>query len=389
MKVSEILELPVCEEFKLICGKEFLDNTITSAMIFEFENSLYHYSAYAQGSLVLVSYFFAKSNPEFVHDSIRNLIKKQVSAIAIKMMPEETLPAELVQLAIQYHVPIFSFYEMFMEEIIISLNDSLKTKAQYIIHEELLAKIMEDGQKSDVIESLAFQINPFFHSYITSAYITANTETGLQILHSFFDRVIYHRSQMTESGSFNYIKYNKGLLFLCSFAEQGISATKVEKQIMSDLKAADFDTNDFIIGICDELHPIGKLNQSIHMACDSNIVAKYLETSCLSYHKLGIYKYIMTLVNNHTLFHDIDHSISILRQYDLEHESCLYETLSSYISFNGDYAKTSAACYQHTNTIRYRIKKAGQLLSLQENTLEQELMLIMRSYQLHQLIKSE
>ena len=58
----------------------------------------------------------------------------------------------------------------------------------------------------------------------------------------------------------------------------------------------------------------------------------------------------------------------------------------SYIKNNGDYVKTSEELFQHSNTVRYRIRKAEQLLNLPENTANEEMAIVIRSYLLHNLI---
>lgn len=67
---------------------------------------------------MLISYFFASTNPELVNNSIRTLFEKHVSGIALKIAPEETLPEDIVKLALRNHVPIVTFYEEFMEDLI-------------------------------------------------------------------------------------------------------------------------------------------------------------------------------------------------------------------------------------------------------------------------------
>ena len=76
--------------------------------------------------------------------------------------------------------------------------------------------------------------------------------------------------------------------------------------------------------------------------------------------------------------------IEILEEYDRLHEANLMRTLVSFVSNNGDYSATSEECYQHTNTIRYRIKKAEQLLDLEESTADEEITMIIRCYHLIQ-----
>ena len=66
----------------------------------------------------------------------------------------------------------------------------------------------------------------------------------------------------------------------------------------------------------------------------------------------------MSLVNNPMLYHEVEESVSILQKYDASHDVNLLETVISYVKNNGDFAKTSEELFQHSNTVRYRIRKA-------------------------------
>ena len=87
------------KKFNIITGKEYLTNTVTTAVILEYESSRIQFAGYCYGYFVLASYFFASTNPELVNNSLKRLIQKHVSGIAIKIMPDEHLPQELIQLA--------------------------------------------------------------------------------------------------------------------------------------------------------------------------------------------------------------------------------------------------------------------------------------------------
>lgn len=111
-----------------------------------------------------------------------------------------------------------------------------------------------------------------------------------------------------------------------------------------------------------------------------------MECNNIAYSRIGVYKYIMSIVNNPILYHEVEDSIFVLQKYDASHDVNLLETVISYIKNNGDYAKTSEELFQHSNTVRYRIRKAEQLLNLPENTANEEMAIVIRSYLLHNLI---
>lgn len=385
IKLNEILDLSLFKNFKIICGKEYLNYTVNAAVILEYESSRIHYEGYCYGYFVLLSYFFADTNPELVHGTIRTLIEKQVSGIAIKISPKQQFPQELITLALEYHVPLFAFYEEFMEDLIICINESQKTRAQYIIQEEMLNSIVTDKHTPESIEQTALTINPDFLPNVITASITSKDTSDNLKIHTFFDNLMYRQYQNPAIRHYSFVKSGHGLMLICSFPDKDIppDITVMLNHIFNILKDAGFTPNTFYIGICDTVVPLNSLNVSVIKSQNANIVCQYFEQDYMSYSSLGIYKYIMTVVTNPIQYQDIEQNINILQQYDARHDSNLLESLIVYVKNNGDYMKTSNELYQHTNTVRYRIKKASQLLSLPDSTASDEIFFMIRSYLLH------
>lgn len=383
INLNEILKLSMFSNFKTICGKEYLDNAVNATVILEYESSKIHYSGYGPGYFVLLSYFFAKTNPDLVNGTIKTLIQKKVSGIAIKIAPEETVPSEIIHLASKYHVPLFSFYDEFMEDLIINVNQSLKTRAQYIIHEEYLNSILKGSPAPDVVEKTAHQINPDFLQNIKSASIISKDKASNLQVHTFFDKMMYRKYQYENNTSYSFVKMGNGIAIICSFEKE-------ENQPFADyinklLQENEFSPEDYYIGACEELMPLYKLNESIQKANFAKMVCKFQNQNYLCYRKLGVYKYAMAVIQNKILCEDMFKKIDILKNYDKKHESNLLKTLISYTNNNSDIQKTSEECYQHTNTIRYRIKKAEEMLSLDGSTADEEIIFMIRCYQLRQV----
>jgi len=382
--VNEILNLTLFKKFKVLSGKEYLTNTVTTAVILEYESSRIQYAGYCYGYFVLVSYFFASTNPDLVNGSIRNLIQKHVSGIAIKLLPEEQLPEDILQLAKENHVPILTFYDEFMEDLIININESMKTRAQYIIHEEKLNLIMNERKDSDEVQRIAYEINPDFKKkVICASLISKEISTNLQV-HTYFDSLMYHRSRMDNSNSWTFVKSGYNVILICSFEEHELKEIHALSYIKEILSQNGFIPGSFFIGYDADPVDLGDLKESVRKAQVAGSVCQFQNLEALSYKYVGIYKYAMSIVHDDILCSEIKKKISILEDYDKLHEANLIRTLVSFVSNNGDYAKTSEECYQHTNTIRYRIKKAEQLLDLEETTADEEITMIIRCYHLIQ-----
>ena len=348
IQISEILELSLFKDFKIICGEKYLNNLVNATVILEYESSRIDYEGYGYGYFVLLSYFFADSDPELVNGTLRTLIQKQVSGIAINIPPDRELPEDIIKLAKLYHVPLFSFYEQFMEDLIICINESMKTRAQYVIAEEKLNSIVNEKHKPSTVEKIALEINPHFHPSIITANITSRDMSNNLKIHTYFDKLMYRQYRI--------------------------------------LVEAGFLPESYHIGICDEILPLDRLNEAIIKSKNANIVGQFFEQTDTAYSQIGIYKYVMSLVNNPMLYHEVEESVSILQKYDASHDVNLLETVISYVKNNGDFAKTSEELFQHSNTVRYRIRKAEQLLGLPDFATAEEMALIIRCYLLHNVM---
>lgn len=380
--VNEILNLTLFKKFNVITGKEYLSNTVTTAVILEYESSRINYAGYCYGYFVLVSYFFASTNPELVNGSIKSLIKKHVSGIALKLLPEEHLPDEIIQLAKENHVPILTFYDEFMEDLIININESMKTRAQYIIQEEKLNLIMNEKKDMDEVQRIVHEINPDFKEKLISAtLISKESSTNLQV-HTYFDSLMYHRSKAEQSNSWTFVKSGYDVILICTFEEKetkGLHALAYFKEI---LVQNGFNPESFFIGYDAEPVDLCMIKESVKKSQVAANVAKFQKMDCLSYKYVGVYKYAISIVQDDILCAEIKNKISILEEYDKLHDANLIRTLISFVENNGDYAATSKECFQHTNTIRYRIKKAEQLLDLEEATSDEEITMLVRCYHL-------
>lgn len=376
--VNEILNLTLFKNFKILTGKEYLSNTVTTAVILEYESSRINYAGYCYGYFVLVSYFFASTNPELVNGSLRNLIQKHVSGIALKILPNEQLPPDIVRLAEDNHVPILTFYDEFMEDLIICINESMKTRAQYIIHEEKLNMIMNEKKDADEVVRIAHEINPEFKKKVISAnLISREPSTNLQV-HTYFDNLMYHSAKMAQASPYTFIKSGYNVILVCSFSEKEAEELHALAYIKDVLSKNGFVPDSFFIGYDAQPVELGDLKESVYKAKIAAEICQLKNEDTLSYTYVGVYKYAVALIQNEIMRREILNKISILEDYDKKHEANLIKTLNSFVKNNGDYISTSRECFQHTNTIRYRVKKAGQLLDLEESTATEEITILMR-----------
>lgn len=290
IQISEILELSLFKDFKIICGEKYLNNLVNATVILEYESSRIDYEGYGYGYFVLLSYFFADSDPELVNGTLRTLIQKQVSGIAIKIQPDRELPEDIIKLAKLYHVPLFSFYEQFMEDLIICINESMKTRAQYVIAEEKLNSIVNEKHKSSTVEKIALEINPHFHPSIITANITSRDMSNNLKIHTYFDKLMYRQYRDTKVHDYSFVKMGHGIMLICSYQEDNIPEDyqSMLHHINDILVEAGFLPESYHIGICDEILPLDRLNEAIIKSKNANIVGQFFEQTDTAYSQIGI-----------------------------------------------------------------------------------------------------
>ena len=335
--VNEIMNLTLFKKFKILTGKEYLSNTVTTAVILEYESSRINYAGYCFGYFVLISYFFASTNPELVNGSIKRLIQKKVSGIAIKMLPEEQLPQDIIKCAKENHVPILTFYDEFMEDLIININESMKTRAQYIIHEEKLNRILNDTTDKNQAFSLAKEINSNFKDNIISAVLIPKEDSTNLKVHTFFDSLMYHRAKMETQTSWSFIKLKHNIVLICSFdtvdhiedeekehIDELIDATTeipfdkeeaknlIKFHYIQDLLIQNgFSSENFYIGFDEELLELSDIKESVKKAYTAAEICKFTQANTLSYKYTGIYKYAYNMLQDEIIRKEIKNKIEI------------------------------------------------------------------------------
>lgn len=160
--LNELLELPIFKHFCIIAGQKGLHREIRNVDILEYEWYNKNFNVFNKDDFVLTSLFFAKDEPQIIYESFKKLIKREVSAIAIKTVFYTELPPEVIKLADTYDIPLFLFADAYMEDIIVNFNDLLKTKQQFLFLEEKITELIAPQKDLYNIENAAREINNSF-----------------------------------------------------------------------------------------------------------------------------------------------------------------------------------------------------------------------------------
>ncbi|ADU27761.1 PucR family transcriptional regulator [Ethanoligenens harbinense] len=357
--VEELLQLSAFRNFTLLAGSAGLKRSVSDVVILEYESERGNYEVFNEGDFVLTSLFFADGHPEKIAPAIRNLIRRGVSGIAIKSVYYREAPPEVKTLMDQAGVPIFTFSNTYMEDIIIAVNDYIRSRNQYALFEKKVQELLNTLLPERVLE-IAREIDPHFLPYVTSLYLDPlDNNKESQILRSL-NRLNYRRSRLESARNSLFIKFGQGVLLLNQYAEKPAeSARKSIRRLLADLE---IDSSAYRIGLCDAIYPLEQLDLCIRRSLYACRGAKLQHRALLSYNDLGMYRLLFPLENSHSARTCYEAMLEQIVSYDASYHTKLMQTAESYVEHGGDIAAVSKSLFQHPNTVRYRLQKIKTIL---------------------------
>lgn len=157
LTVDEVTKLSLFSNFKLIAGKNGLKNNLSNIVILEYESISDNFEVFSSGDFVLTSLFFAKDDISLLNKAFKNLIKIKVAAIAIKTVFFKDIPKNIKDMASRANIPIYTFEGCYMEDLIICVNELLKSKQQYLAFEEKINSLINIEPSPYTVEKTALE----------------------------------------------------------------------------------------------------------------------------------------------------------------------------------------------------------------------------------------
>ena len=362
VSVAELLELTLFDDFTLVAGGLGLSNELNTVAILEYESFQKNYEVFSAGDFILTSLFFAKDDPSLITDALLSLMRLHVSGIAVKTMFYTSLPKEVLKAADRMHIPVFLFHKAYMEDLIISANELLKSKLQYLVFEEKVRALIDTSPSAHTVTETAHEINYHFLPNIISVYLTPRSLDGKNTISDYFHRLVYKRYRLRSlPNQYSYVKFHQGMLLLLSFEEVPSDLVSI---IQEQLKLVDLTASSFYIGIADGLHPLKELNLAITQSVTANLVCRLKEKNMVCYSACGIYQFLAPLLSDASICDICRTKMNALETYDAKYTSNLLPTLKTFVSCNGSIKETADVIYQHPNTVRYRLQKICSIWSV-------------------------
>ena len=364
--VANLLSKSMFSEFRVVSGKNGLNNNVTSAGFFEWEQDNQITRSFNKGEFVITTLSSLKNDTAAIEKSLKLLINNNVAAIAIKDIFYKDLPGIIKDYSDERGVPIMFFTDTYIDEILYAVKNetlnSLYTSFNEIVIDSLISNDNLDNLEK---ENLLRKINPFFLSgSMMCAYISNDTDTSAISQESFdiyndilLDSGVNIPKKIDDADFvYSFIAYKRGIFLIATSNTTSLNTlTKFRDSLIEVLSKSD-ELSHLCIGVSEYILGVENISTML-------VNAIFANTSCI------LDKRNVVAIENapfdHIVFKDryllgsnlyYEQILDKLSETSSQ-RSPLLETLITLISCNGNVDMTAQKMYQHKNTIRYRLNK--------------------------------
>lgn len=385
MNVKSFLQLPITKNFSIVAGRSGIHKIVKSVEILDFEFSPdiqnVRETTFNANSVVLSSLLFAKQKPEYLLDTIKNLIDLDVSALAYKPVIYRDLPEEVLSFADAHSFPILRFGgDEFFEEIILEAISYSKMEFNQALLQSLMNNLIVKEMSNDEIQSYLLQINKQLEKYVFVANIQSGPNTDAHWQQSFFQLESLLRAGIM-------CTYKESIMLILTNSSDRFQFEKILNEWMA---IYNIPKDTLIIGYSKIHITKEELHLAVREAFFSRVMASIYTKPISHYEELVSDCLLIELYRKDALF-----AMRFAEKYigpllDDKIDSDYMNTAISYVMKKGNIKEVADAHFCHPNTIRYRMTKIRQLIAPLENDFSfyEQLSAAIKIYLLHKKIEN-
>lgn len=350
--VREIISLDEFNQFKLIAGKNGLDNTVIRGGIIDYESPKDLLEENIRDEMLLSNLPMIKDKPERIVEYIKALIESRTACLAIKTTLFKEIPQEAINLANKFNYPLFIFDDCYLDRLVIAIDKFIDKEHTLSKRLELIDKIYRNRNKYNVVKAYVKKMNKYFLEYlIVYRILYSNTNKfGLD----------FELAQNLLGKSSLVLPVDDGCLIIFSSDESNL-----HKDIL--IQKLGLQSGDYYIGASLATKDHGLLGNLLYESEIALYYSRFKEKFISGFGDLGIYQLLIPVLKEDKLPQFYKNIVHKIIDYDKKYSSELLKTARAYIKADGSIKKTAEFLYQHENTVRFRMRKLKEVINYDAN----------------------
>lgn len=348
LTVHEVLKLKRYNNFRLIAGANGLDRKVLRGGFIDHELPEEMINPDFEHELIFSNLPMIKNDPEMITEYVNALIEIGSAGFAVKTIFFDAFPESAIELANKHNFPLFLFDKTYIEKLVIDIEESVNSQKKLTKLISLVEQLETGELNSYVVKNSAYEINKYFKDNIVALYIYQSMDSQWKLDFKLIQSVIGKSSLV--------LPFEETCLLILSCEDnESIDVTSL-------LNAIGVTEENSYIGISNRYESLINLDKILYQSKIALKFARHKDRHMVKFDDIGIYKMLIPVLDNAYVVEYYDDIIEKLKGYDKKHQSELLMTAQAYIKSDGDIKRTAEGLYQHTNTIRYRIRKINEIL---------------------------
>ncbi len=370
LTVQDISNFPILDKLQLVAGKGGLKKPVIHCGILDYEydkdvsSKYYDYNYQMDGFLTLTTFLYAKNDPNLIFDAVKKLVSKKGSGLIIKNIFKLPISDKIIRYANRMDFPIFILNDShpFFEDIIVTINKAIELYDSVYYTENKVKKLLSTHEEDrHTISNLIYEINPSMHDNFICLRFKYRGGRYAPKAYLDIENFLYEKKLIKPEDSIFY--YDDGFMIIHSNHHYKVGAFSDLMELGFKALGDDF-LKDFHVGIS-RMHNFKEdLAVAVAESCHAASFHSDSEIPYLEYGGLNTYQAILPYANQSYMQNYAQDYILPLIKYDTEKHGDLLATAIEFVKSGGDLEETGQKMNQHKNTIRNRLKKAGEILNL-------------------------
>lgn len=376
VRFKDILQLPSLKKMNIVAGGDSLDRIIRWVHVIEIPHAAHWLQG---GELLFITGIGIKSDTQALIELVKTVESKKLAGLVINLGPYiEKIPQEVVDLANSLHLPLFELpWEVKLVDVTHEISSLIMRE---YMEEKSVSHLIEDILFGDP-ESLETLIRRgVFYGYdlkkaFNVAIIDIDDFAGylkkkgiidegkILELKNYFKQIVLGVLDKLNKRALAISRSDSVILIIPSDAlkdkrEIKLFADEIRNSLIKQLPSITVS-----IGIGNPYPDLNDMKKSMKEAELALKVAKTVNDKNVtySYKDLGIFRLLFKSADAKELESFYQETLGALMEYDNIYKHNFIDTLDVYLSENCNLLKTAETLHLHRNTLKYRIKRIGEI----------------------------
>ncbi len=361
LRVSDFLSLPHFETFRLIAGSDGLDNIVGGSSVLEWESPKEIAVDFAPNDFVMTTLYMYRDELDRADEALKALIKRRVSAIAIKTTFTDTCSQEILDLAELYKIPIFIYKDAFLEDLIFTIESAVFNDSSNDMALDYL-KYLLNNDSGDII-AMARKLNPMFlDNLVCFCLVPADTGNTAALDDALTSYAESFPTRFPIAKSCDKLIRCAGCLLYIHTSKDAVASPQ---DLMQSLQSRfGIELSSFRVGISHAKSSLGLIKDAVCESVIAAVSASLAREGFRGISDAGSDAFLLQVMDTDGFTDFYRRTLELLTSYDKRHNAGLLDTLICYAESDGDINLTAKKLFQHSNTIRHRLERIKSLMGI-------------------------